>query len=104
MTLKNPTKEKVCRYMPFISRIMSGYTYLKKPPEKDTLARVIWDACRTALTQFSSYERKIIVDVYRKRDTLGDNVYTVAREYNKSQDKIWSLIERFTREFLKEWN
>ena len=51
-----------------------------------------WYACNSVMQHLPEAEREILLAVYRERDTIGDNVYKVAKERKINQDIIWKLI------------
>lgn len=57
---------------------------------------------KTVLLGLTIEEKDAILEVYRRRDTMEDNVYSVARERKIDQDKIWTMLSRVTKMIAKE--
>ena len=55
-----------------------------------------------AINSFPQYERLILIDVYRMRGTLSDNVCAVSDKINVNTQKIWSLISDITITIARE--
>ena len=47
-------------------------------------------------------DRDVIIEVYRRGDTLADNIYWVAKELKVKQDMIWTLVSKVTKRIAKE--
>lgn len=56
-----------------------------------------WYACQRVIENYSDRDKDILIRVYREYDTLADNVYEVAKQYNIDQNIIWELIKDFER-------
>ena len=47
-------------------------------------------------------DKDVIIEVYRRGDTLPDNIYWVAKELKVEQDMIWTLVSKVTKKIAKE--
>lgn len=61
-----------------------------------------WLAVKTVLDKLPKKEKNIIIEVYRRRDTLADNVYEVSKEFGMDQDVIWAMLNKITKKIAKE--
>lgn len=60
-----------------------------------------WQACNDTLKSLSDIERDILVSVYGSFDTLPDNVYNTAKNYNVNQTMIWDLMKETEHKIAK---
>lgn len=61
-----------------------------------------WITVKTILDNLSDAERNVIIEVYKRRDTLSDNVYELSKELGINQDIIWTILNKVTRKIAKE--
>ncbi len=47
-------------------------------------------------------DKNVIIDIYKRGDTLADNIYHVSKEMNVNQDMLWTLVSKVTKEIAKE--
>lgn len=57
-----------------------------------------WQACNIALRAFSPYKRKALLEVYRRYDTLEDNIYIVSYLLDIKQDTLWNLVSKLEKQ------
>lgn len=60
-----------------------------------------WYACHKAIDRYSDRDKDIIIRVYALYDTIADNVYEVAKEYQIDQNIIWDLLKDIERGVAK---
>ena len=60
-----------------------------------------WYACHKAIDRYSDRDKDIIIRVYSLYDTIADNVYEVAKEYQIDQNIIWDLLKDIERGVAK---
>lgn len=61
-----------------------------------------WYACRKAIDRYSDRDKEIIIRVFALYDTIADNVYEVAKEYQIDQNIIWDLLKEIERSVAKK--
>lgn len=49
------------------------------------------------LTRLTEIERNAILDMFRRKDTLTDNIYAISREQCIRQDELWTLLTTVTK-------
>lgn len=54
------------------------------------------------LNDLPEWDRNVIIEAYRRGDTLPDNIYWVAKELKVEQDMIWTLVSKVTKRIAKE--
>ena len=69
----------------------------KKDVDKDN-----WYACHDVISKYSDRDKDILAYVYGSYDTLGDNVYAMAKKYSINQNIIWDMMKEFEREIAVE--
>lgn len=73
----------------------------EKPFFKSEADKKNWDACQFAFQSFGSKEVDMLLSVFSGGDTIPNNVYHIAKDFNISQDKLWDLITKLTRKVAK---
>ena len=61
-----------------------------------------WCIVQSVLNSLPEKDRNVIIEVYRRGDTLADNVYEVSKELGINQDVIWTILNKVTRKIAKE--
>lgn len=61
-----------------------------------------WQAVKTVLDKLPENDRNVIIEVYRRRDTLADNIYEVSKELGIDQDVIWIMLNKVTKKIAQE--
>ena len=90
-------------YTSYVRHAMRFYSrYLHINEFKDEIDKANWSACHRAIQGYSPIDKDILVCVYGERDTLGDNVYNVARRYGVHQDVVWEMMREFERKVAVE--
>jgi len=80
----------------FYSRFPKLKTFKNPTDEKN------WYTADKVLSSLSMENKNIIMEVYRRGDTLPDNIYRVAKELKVEQDMIWTLVSKVTKRIAKE--
>jgi len=93
-------------YADYVNRLMRWYCRAKEEGKEvkleTSLDRKNWNAVVKVMEGLSEENRRAIMGVYCKRDTMADNVYLTALELGWEQDRLWTLISRVTRRVAKE--
>jgi len=61
-----------------------------------------WLAVKTVLDKLPEKDKNVIIEVYRRRDTLADNIYEVSKELGIDQDVIWIMLNKVTKKIAQE--
>lgn len=61
-----------------------------------------WFAVKKVLDELSEKDKNIIIEVYRRRDTLADNIYEVSKELGIDQNVIWTMLNKVTKKIAQE--
>ena len=73
----------------YISRLEAGSaTEFRNEAEKAN-----WLACHEVLTTLDHHDLKLVCDIYRKGDTVADNIYHIAKARRASQGYYWKLVD-----------
>lgn len=60
-----------------------------------------WFAVKIVLDKLPEKDKNIIIEVYRRRDTLADNIYEVSKELGIDQDVIWTMLNKVTKKIAQ---
>ena len=61
-----------------------------------------WFTVKRVLDKLSEKDKNIIIEVYRRRDTLADNIYEVSKELGIDQNVIWTMLNKVTKKIAQE--
>jgi len=60
-----------------------------------------WFAVKIVLDKLPEKDKNVIIEVYRRRDTLADNIYEVSKELGIDQDVIWTMLNKVTKKIAQ---
>lgn len=89
-------------YVNHMLRFYARYCDKKLENFKKPVDAKNWQVVKSVLDKLPENDRNVIIEVYRRRDTLGDNIYEVSKEFNIDQDVIWTMLNKITRKIAKE--
>ena len=89
-------------YVNHILRFYTRYAKRKKAGFHSKIDRLNYAAADRVFSKLTPIEQNILTEVYTRRDTLGDNVFEVAKTKGISQDVIWALITTVSNSIAKE--
>ena len=93
-------------YAAYVNRLMRWYCRAKEEGKEvrldGPLDKENWTAVENVMERLNEENKRAIMGVYCKRDTMADNVYSTAFELGWEQDKLWTLISRVTRRVAEE--
>lgn len=90
-------------YTDFVRHILRFYSrYLNRPVFKNQVDKTNWYACHNVLETYSHRDKDILTYVYGAFDTMGDNVYEIAKKYHINQNTIWDMMKEFERKVAIE--
>ena len=93
-------------YADYVNRLMRWYCRAKEQGKEvnleSALDRENWDAVAKVMEKLNEENKRAIMGVYCRRNTMGDNVYLTALELGWEEDKLWALVSRVTRRVAKE--
>lgn len=69
---------------------------------KNAVDKKNWNCVVRVLDKLPERDKDVIIEVYRRGDTLPDNIYWVAKELNVEQDMIWTLVSKVTKRIARE--
>ncbi len=61
-----------------------------------------WRCVVNVLDKLPERDKDVIIEVYRRGDSLVNNIYWVAKELKVEQDMIWTLVSKVTKRIAKE--
>lgn len=90
-------------YTEYVNHILRFYVRHPKTVRFRTNAdKLNHRAAKKVFQRLSEPEVDILFDLYRRNDTMGDNVYEVAKTHRVSQVDIYTLITRVSNLIAKE--
>ena len=61
-----------------------------------------WCIVQSVLNSLPEKDRNVIIEVYRRGDTIPDNIYHVSKEIGIKQDTVWSNLKKVTKRIAEE--
>lgn len=89
-------------YADYVNHMLSFYAKHLLPNFKNAVDKMNWESVHTVLQKFPDSDQYAIIKIYKKHDTLSDNIYSAAQEIKIDQDILWNLIARVTTMIAKE--
>lgn len=90
-------------YSDHVAHCLKYYARYPRPGDEDSeINKRKWEAVNVSLLDFTETEREIILSIYRKYDTLPDNVYEESMTRHIDQNQIWRLVERVEKRIAQE--
>ena len=90
-------------YTEYVRHCMRFYSRNTDKPQFNTeVDKNNWYACHRAIEHYSERDRIILINVYGLRDTLADNVYEMAKQFNIDQNIIWDMLKDFEHSVAKK--
>lgn len=80
-------------YSQYVNHCLRFYARYSNPKFYSESDKHNWAACDYALKEFSDSDREMLLTIYREGDTIGDNIYHMAKSNGMSQDTIWKLVD-----------
>ena len=89
-------------YSDYIRHVIRFYARYHKPKFKTQVDEANWQACHNVIKTYSDRNKDILLYSYGAFDTLGDNVYAMAKKYDIDQIIIWDMMKEFERKVAIE--
>lgn len=90
-------------YADYINHMLRFYARNKLPPVFESVSdNENYTCVSRVLSKIDKTDAEILCDVFRKKDTLADNIYEVSKERNLNQDVIWTMLSKVTYQIAKE--
>ena len=82
-------------YSDYVKHALRFYSRYPNRPEKfnSEADKANWTACDEVFKKLSILQSDILIDVYKGRDTLADEVYNASKKYNIDQNIIWDEMK-----------
>ena len=73
-----------------------------KPAAGQSSDLAMWEACANASKRFTAHDNAVILAVYRSKCRINEAVECISKELRIPENKIWKLINQFSKVFAKE--
>lgn len=73
-----------------------------KPSREQASNHAMWEACDKVMWKSPAKDNAIILAVYRSKCTIGEAVTCIARELSIPENKVWQLVNRYSKAFARE--
>ena len=77
----------------FLSQYIATLDVGTAPKFRNEDEKTNWLVCHEVLTTLKQGDFKLVCDIYRKGDTVADNIYRIATERRASQGYYWKLVD-----------
>ena len=93
-------------YADYVNRMLRFYARKVHSNEvlrtKNDVDKENWRCVVKVLDKLPERDKDVIIEVYRRGDTLPENICQVAKELKVKQDMIWTLVSKVTKRIAKE--
>ena len=73
------------------------------PPKfKNTIEKDDWMACHSVMSALDQEDAQLVTEMYRRGDTLADNIYKLATARKTSQRTYWNLADDIEYKIAKK--
>ena len=73
------------------------------PPKfKNTIEKEDWMACHSVMSALDPEDAQLVTEMYRRGDTLADNIYKLATARKTSQRTYWNLADDIEYKIAKK--
>lgn len=63
------------------------------PKFKNSVEKENWMACHTVMSSLDPEDVQLVIEMYRRGDTLADNIYKLSTAKKTSQRTFWNLAD-----------
>lgn len=91
-------------YSDYVKHALRFYARYPKRPEtfNSDVDEANWTACDEVFKKQSILQTDILLDVYKGRDTLADEVYNASKKYGVDQNVIWDEMKSVEHAIAKK--
>ena len=77
----------------FLTQYISTLDVGTTPKFKSPAEKANWMACNEVMRTLDPHDLKLACDIYRRGDTVADNIYRIATARRGSQGYYWKLVD-----------
>lgn len=88
-------------YADYINRMLRFYSR-KGPVYKTNIDEINYKCVDKVLGKLNPSDKELIIDIYKRGDTLADNIYQVSKEKNINQEKLWTIVNKISKAIARE--
>ena len=77
----------------FLTQYISTLDVGTTPKFKSPAEKANWMACNEVMSSLDHHDLKLACDIYRRGDTVADNIYRIATARRVSQGYYWKLVD-----------
>lgn len=85
-------------YSDYVTHCLRFYARYDTPVFHNDVDKQNWEVCDKVVKSLNNNDKEIILSIYRKGDTIPDNIYQIAIQKGISQEGIWKLVHELERE------
>lgn len=90
-------------YTKYVRHMLKYYlaTAPEEPVHKSESDCINWHIADRFVTALHPTDQEILYEIFTRKDTIPDNIYELSREYGISQDQIWTMLDKLTKDMAK---
>lgn len=81
-------------YAEYAQHCMRFYSRHPTPTFRSDVDQLNWNACASALSDFTLSEQRLLISLYAMTGTLPDNVLRVAETSESTVDSLWRMVNQ----------
>ena len=77
----------------YLMLYIQDYEVGTSPKFKNPIEKEDWMACHAVMSSLDQEDAQLVIEMYRRGDTLADNIYKLATARKTSQRTFWNLAD-----------
>ncbi len=90
-------------YVDYVNHMLR---FFARYPEMGTFKNSIdernWRVVKKVLDELPEEDKNVIIEVYRRGDTIADNIYHISKELGIRQNSLWTIVKTTTKRIAEE--
>ena len=91
-------------YSEYVQHCMRFYSRHSDPEFRTEVDKLNWKACESALKAFADKDRELLLEIYRRQETVAEGISNIANAKSLDQNDLWKLVGDLERKVAKRRN
>lgn len=91
-------------YSEYVQHCMRFYSRHSDPEFRTEVDKLNWKACESALKGFADKDRELLLEIYKRQETVSEGICNIANAKSLNQNDLWKLVGDLERKVAKRRN
>lgn len=91
-------------YSEYVQHCMRFYSRHSDPEFRTEVDKLNWKACESALKGFTDKDRELLLEIYKRQETVSEGICNIANAKSLNQNDLWKLVGDLERKVAKRRN